>query len=145
MEPVSTVTTAWTVIRTTSEVSKKLNEVWKNLKDRDAKRQVEEILDKLHELKQSASQLEDENRELRERLRFKGEDYEFRNPFYYDKVHKDRPLCAKCFANYVAAPMGEEFRNSFANWRKCLVCGNLVEDRPVRFEMPHEPSFDPDT
>jgi hypothetical protein len=50
-------------------------------KDRDAKQQVDEILDKLRELKQGASELEDQNREPRDKLRFKTGDYEFRTPF----------------------------------------------------------------
>jgi hypothetical protein len=58
-------------------------------------------MDKLHELKQSASALEDENRELREKLRFKGEAYEFRSPLWDDKAHPDRPLCPKCHAKQI--------------------------------------------
>ena len=143
MERVTTGTTAWTVVKTAADISKKLNEVWKSLKDREAKRQVEEILDKLHDLKQSASELEDENRELREKLRFKSEACEFRNPFWYDKAHNDRPLCAKCFANNIAAPMGEQYLAGTVLYRKCLVCGNGVEDRNLP-ALPHEPSFDPD-
>ena len=53
-----------------------------------------ESFKKLRDLKQSASKLEDENRELREKLRFKSEAYEFRDPFWYDKAHPDRALCA---------------------------------------------------
>jgi hypothetical protein len=63
MEPVTTVTTVWTIAKTAGEISKKLYELGKNLKDREAKQQVDEIVDKLRELKQSASELEDENRE----------------------------------------------------------------------------------
>ena len=140
-EPIATAKVAWEIAKTAGEISKKVYELGKSIKDRDINHQLDEIADKLRELKQSASELEDENRELREKLRFKSEDYEFRNPFYYDKVHKDRPLCAKCFANNIAAPMGESY---LGNRRKCLVCGTGVEDRTVRFEMPHEPSFDPD-
>lgn len=44
----------------------------------------------MRELKQSASNLEDENRELREKLRFKSDAYEFRNPFWSDKANADR-------------------------------------------------------
>ena len=81
MEPITTVTTAWTIAKTAGEISKKLYELGKGLKDRDTKHQVDEIVDKLRELKQSASELEDQNRELREKLRFKSDDYVFRNPF----------------------------------------------------------------
>ena len=37
MEPVTTVTTAWTIARTAGEISKKLYDVGKSLKDREAK------------------------------------------------------------------------------------------------------------
>src|SRR5712692_10293722 len=107
MEPVTTVTTAWTIAKAAGEISKKLYELGKSLKDREVKQQVDEITDKLRDLKQQASQLEDENRELREKLRFKSDDYEFRTPFYYERLHPDQPLCPKCFSKGVPAPMGE--------------------------------------
>jgi hypothetical protein len=44
MEPVTTVTTAWTIAKTAGEISKKLYDFGKSLKDRDAKQQVDEIL-----------------------------------------------------------------------------------------------------
>jgi hypothetical protein len=59
----------------------------KNVKDHEIKHKLDEIGDELRDLKQSASKLEDENRELREKLRFKSEDYDFRDPFWYDKAH----------------------------------------------------------
>jgi hypothetical protein len=127
MEPVTTVTTAWTIAKALGEISKKLYEVGKGLKDREARQQVDQILDKVRELKQCASELEDENRELREKLRFKGDEYEFRNPFYYHKAKPDQPLCPKCFASYIAAPMGEPGQGCTSNYRQCLVCRNCVE------------------
>jgi uncharacterized coiled-coil DUF342 family protein len=57
MEPVTTVTTAWTIAKTAGEISKKLYEFGKSLKDREAKQQLDEIVDKVRELKQSASEL----------------------------------------------------------------------------------------
>ncbi len=124
----TTVTAAWTIAKTAGEISKKLYEFAKNLKDREAKQQVEEILDKIRELKQSASELEDENRELREKLRFKSDEYEFRNPFWYHKaVNPDQPLCPKCFARHIPAPMGEPGQGCTDDYRCCLVCGNFVE------------------
>lgn len=129
MEPVSTVTTAWTIAKTAGEVTKKLYEVGKSLKDREAKQQVDEILDQLRQLKQSASELEDQNRELREELRFKSAAYEFRTPFWYEKSHPERPLCPKCFAKNIAAPMGEPGQGCNHDYRQCLVCENMVEVR----------------
>lgn len=126
MEPVSTVTSAWTIAKTAGEISKKLYELGKTIKDRDTKRQVDEITDELRELKHKASLLEDENRELREELRFKSDDYDFRTPFWYDKAHPDRALCAKCFAKGTPAPMGEQGHSCSPEYRRCLVCSDIV-------------------
>jgi hypothetical protein len=129
MEPVTTVTTAWTIAKTAGEISKKLYEFGKNLKDREAKQQVDEIVDKLRDLKQSASELEDQNRELREKLRFKSDDYIFKNPFRYHKDRPDEPLCVKCFADKIEGPMGEPGQGCREDYRRCLVCNNHVEVR----------------
>ncbi|HKV25622.1 MAG TPA: hypothetical protein VJN93_13595 [Candidatus Acidoferrum sp.] len=129
MEPI-TVTTAWTIAKIAGDISKKLYELGKSLKDREVKQQVDEILDKLRDLKQSASELEDENRGLREALRFKSDAYEFRNPFYYEKAHPDRPLCAKCFAGKITAPMGDPGHECKSNYRRCLVCDQGVQVGP---------------
>jgi hypothetical protein len=127
MEPVSAITTAWTITKTAGEISKKLYEFAKSLKDRDAKQQIDEILDQLRELKQSGAQLEDENRNLREQLRFKSDDYIFRSPFWYEKNHPEQALCPKCFASKIAAPMDEQGRGVNRDYRPCLVCNNAVE------------------
>jgi hypothetical protein len=126
MEPVTTVTTAWGIAKAAGEISKKLHELGKSLKDREAKQQVDEITDKLRDLKHQASQLEDENRELREKLRFKTDEYEFRTPFWYGKANPERALCAKCFAKGIPAPMGEQGQGCDSNYRRCLVCGDVV-------------------
>ena len=115
MEPISTVTSAWTIVKTAGEVSKKLFEFSKGLKDHEAKQRLDEIVDQLRELKQSASELEDENRGLREKLRFKTDEYEFQNPHWYHKMHPDQPLCPICFSKEIAAPI-----SSASGW--CLVC-----------------------
>src|SRR5580704_17403378 len=116
MEPVTTVTTAWTIAKTAGEISKKLYEFGKTLKDREAKQHVDEIVDSIRDLKQRASELEDENRELREKLRFKSDEYEFRNPFWYHKTRLQERLCPKCFAKGIPAAMGDASD-------RCLVCG----------------------
>ena len=99
MEPITTVSGALTLAKTAGELSKKLYDFGKGLKDRDAKQKIEEVLDSLNDLKQRASELEDENRDLREQLRFKSDDYEFRNPFWYEKTAPQTALCPKCFAD----------------------------------------------
>src|SRR5437016_675855 len=127
MEPITTVTTAWSIAKTAGEVSKKLYEFGKGLKDREAKQQVDEILDRVRELKQSASELEDENRELREKLRFKSDEYEFLHPFRYRKSNRAIALCPKCFSNKTESPMGNPGQGCTAGYRKCLVCGHEVQ------------------
>jgi hypothetical protein len=137
MEPVTTLTTAWTIAKTAGEITKKLFELEKSLKDREAKQQIDQILDELRALKQSASELEDENHELREKLRFKNDDYEFRTPFWYDKSHPDQPLCPKCFANKIAAPMGEPGQGCNPDYRRCLACENCIRvTHHIRRQMP---------
>jgi len=66
MESVGKVTTDWTIAKTADEISKKLSGLANSLMDRDLKQQVDEILDQVSELKQSAAELEDENRDLRD-------------------------------------------------------------------------------
>lgn len=127
MEPVTAVTGAWSIAKTAGEISKKLYEFGKSLKDREAKHQVDEILDKVRELKQSASELEDENRELREKLRFKSDEYEFKHPFWFEKTHPDRPLCPKCFARQIPAPMEKPYQTHSGMYARCLVCGTSVD------------------
>ena len=131
MEPLTTATGVLTLAKAAAEVSKKVHEVWKNAKDRETKQQMKAMLDSLHELKQSAAALEDENRELREKLRFKSDEYEFRNPFHYYKAHPDQPLCPKCFASKIPAPMSTSWREETGQtFRQCLVCGKVTsEDR----------------
>ncbi len=118
--------TGWSLVKTIAEVTKKLYDLAKNLKDHEAKQKVDEVVDKLRELKQEASVLEDENRGLRERLRFKSDEFEFKNPFWYDKRNPGQPLCAKCFANQRIGQMGEPYRAS-GMYRRCLVCDNSVQ------------------
>ena len=127
MEPISAITGALSLTKSAAELSKKLYDFGKGLKDRDQKRQVDEMVDTLTDLKRSASLLEDGNRELREKLRFKSDDYVFRTPFRY---HKDRPdvaLCVKCFANNIEAQMGEQGFGCTKEFRACLVCGCTVQ------------------
>lgn len=116
--------TGWTLVKTIADATKNLYEVAKGLKDHETKQKVDDVLDKLRELKQSASELEEENRELREKLRFKSDEYEFRNPFWYKRTQPHDPLCAKCFAADVVAPMTKPFEEG--RYRQCLVCRTNV-------------------
>jgi hypothetical protein len=103
----------------------------KTLTTSEEKHHVDEIYDALSELKHSAVELEDENRELREKLRFKSDEYIFRTPFRYHKDRPDEPLCMKCFAKGIEAQMSEMgTHNCSKNERRCLVCSVVVEVTP---------------
>jgi hypothetical protein len=92
----------------------------------ETKQQLMDVYDTLMSLKREAAELEDENRNLKERLRFNSDDFEFKNPFWYEKAHPDRPLCAKCFAAQKIAPMSEPYEGYATLARHCLVCRNEV-------------------
>jgi hypothetical protein len=138
MEPVTAVTTALSIAKTAAEISKKLYEFGKGLKDREAKQKLDVILDQVRELKQSASELEDENHNLREKLRFKSDEYQFRTPFWYHWTNPAQPLCPKCLARNIAAPMGEPYQAPAGTSRRCLVCDNGVQIERTR-SRPNEP------
>jgi hypothetical protein len=91
----------------------------------EEKQRLMGVYDMLMNLKRDAADLEDQIRDLSIKLRFKSDDFEFKNPFWYEKSHPDRPLCAKCFAGETIGPMGEEERigSSGARYtRMCLAC-----------------------
>jgi len=134
MEPVSTITAALGLAKAAGDITGKLHEVYKNIKDRDIKQQVAELLDQMQELKRSAYALEDENRELREKLRFKSSDFEFHTPFWFEKAKPEQPLCPKCFAKNIAAPMGLPGQDCDLAYRRCVVCEKVVRVKPDQGE-----------
>jgi hypothetical protein len=105
----------------------------------ETKVQLNEVYDTLIGLKQAAADLEGENRALKEQLRFKSDDFEFRTPFYYEKAKPTQPLCAPCFAKQIIAPMGEVERMGSYDGRRCVVCHNGV----ALSERPSKPLRDP--
>lgn len=124
--------TAWSIAKTAAEISKKLFALGKRVKDHEIKQQLDEIADEVRELKQTASELEDQNRELREKLHFKGDDFEFRTPFWYEKAHPDQALCPKCFAKNIRGQMGQPGQGGVnSSWRQCLVCDHAIEISPA--------------
>jgi hypothetical protein len=116
---------AWAIAKTAGELSTKLFAFRKTLKSGEEKRQIDEILDAFSDLKHSASKLEDENRDLKDRLRFRSDDYVFRNPFRYHKDRPNEPLCVKCFAKSIEAPMSELREDGSSSFRRCLVCERI--------------------
>lgn len=91
-----------------------------------------EVYDQLMSLKRNTADLEDQNRELKEKLRFRSEDFDFKNPFWYEKRYPDRPLCPKCRSKQVAAPVGAPYDNGSGVFRRCLTCDTPLEEGPSR-------------
>jgi hypothetical protein len=92
----------------------------------EEKQRLMDVYNTLMSLKRDAADLEDLNRELKEKLRFRGEDFEFKTPFWYEKKHPERALCAKCYSAEKASPMSEVYEATLSFYRDCLVCGNHV-------------------
>jgi len=55
-----------------------------------------------------------------------------RNPFWYQKADPEQSLCAKCFAEEKASPMGELYQAS-GFWRECLVCDKTYQIQRGRY------------
>jgi hypothetical protein len=115
--------------------AKTIFEVAQGASNSDAKRQLMEVYDTLMNLKRQASELEDENRELKDKLRFKGSDFKFEPPFWFEKYRPDVALCPKCFQNGKIGSMGKEapeYRGikgsrGVHSVRRCAACGHEVE------------------
>jgi hypothetical protein len=129
--------TGWAIAKAAGEVTKTLYEFGKGLKSREEKQQVDEILDKLRELKQAASLLEEENRELRDKLRFKGDDFEWKVYYWVEKKHPDRPLCPKCFSKEMVAHLGYVLNTGGTPFRICTVCKETTDVGPPESVRPH--------
>lgn len=116
--------TGLSLFKVAADAGKAIADIAKSVTDREIKQELNGIYDKLMELKQNIASLEDENRELREKSRLRSDEFEFRNPFYYEKKFPDRPLCPKCFVGSERlAPMGNAHRDmSGIEFRECLVC-----------------------
>jgi hypothetical protein len=71
----------------------------------------------------------------------KSDDYEFRTPFYYDNARSDQPLCPKCFAKNIPAPMGEPGQGCSTDYRRCLVSENCIEVNRHLRQMPRTPRY----
>ncbi len=90
----------------------------------EEKQQLMEVYDTLMNLKREAAELEDENHDLKAKLRFKSDDFDFKNPFWFDKRHPDRALCPKCFSKEIVAPVAAAPRSTDTGvvYRLCLAC-----------------------
>ncbi len=119
--------TGLTLFNAIATAGKSIYEIAQGTSKLETKRQLMEVYDTLMSLKREAAELEDENHNLNEKLRFKDDEFEFKNPFWYEKKYPDRPLCAKCFANKKTAPMSQVYESSLGRiTRHCLVCDHNV-------------------
>jgi hypothetical protein len=115
------------LFNTIATAGKTIYEIAQGTSKLEEKHQLMEVYDTLMALKRAAAELEDENHSLKRRLRFNSGEFEFRSPFWYEKNFADRALCAKCFGNDKASPMGERYTTADGIWRRCLVCDNHVQ------------------
>lgn len=136
LEPISAINLAKNI----SDLTKTLFAVAKEQQKQETKEKLNEVIDALMDLKQRAVELEDENRELKEQLRFKSDDFEYRQPFFYDKSKPNVPLCPKCFVEHKrAAPMSQQVHeDGGVIFRKCNVCDKLTYEN-VRQDRPSSP------
>ena len=116
-----------TLFNAIATAGKTIYEIAQGTAKLETKQELMDVYDTLMSLKRSAAELEDQNRDLTQKLRFKQGDFEFKTPFYYEKAHPDRALCAKCFVNEKIGPMCEPYEATTGIWRRCLVCENRVE------------------
>jgi hypothetical protein len=114
--------TGLTLFNAIATAGKNIYEIAQGVSKLETKQQLMGVYDTLMDLKKQVADLEDVNRELTLKLRFKSDDFDFRTPFYYEKAHPDRPLCPKCFSEHKTSPMSEPSSGSDSSWRTCLVC-----------------------
>lgn len=107
---------------------KNLYEIAQGVSKLETKQQLMDVYDTLMNLKRQAADLEDENRNLREQLRFTSDEFEFKLPFWYEKSHPERALCPKCFAKKIVAPVGQPYDGGTNTYRKCLHCDTPIEE-----------------
>jgi hypothetical protein len=121
-----------TLFNSIAGAGRNIADIAKAATNHEIKVQLNDIYDTLIGLKQGAAALEEENRSLKERMRFRSDAFEFRTPFYCEKANPNQPLCAPCFAKQIIAPMGEMERMGEYDGRRCVVChqGVALNKRP---------------
>lgn len=142
LDPASAISLATNV----TNLMKTLFGVAKEQQRQEVKDQIIEVIDALQELKLRAVELEDQNRELKEKLRFKSDDFDYREPFYFEKSKPNVLLCPRCFVEHKrAAPMSYQVRDDDGTvFRKCNVCDKITYEQrgqPRPYNPP--PDFGP--
>ena len=117
-----------TLFNAIATAGKTIYEIAQGTSKLETKQQLMDVYDTLMNLKREAAELEDQNHGLKEKLRFKSDEFEFRNPFWFDKKNPDRALCPKCFSQQIVAPVAAPYNNDCGVWRKCLSCDTTIEE-----------------
>lgn len=125
-----------TLFNVIATAGKTIYDVAQGVSKIETKQQLMGVYDSLMDLKRQVAELEDENYNLKSKLRFKSDDFVFKMPFWYEKANPEVPLCAKCFVDEKIAPMGEPYKGNTRTTRTCLVCKN--EAIIARHEAPHQ-------
>jgi hypothetical protein len=118
-----------TLFNAIATAGRTIRDLAQGVSNSDTKRQMMEVYDTLMNLKSAAADLEDQNRELKEKLRFRSEDFEFKNPFWFEKSHPDRALCPKCFVDELVAPVSEPIGSTSGTYRRCFHCGEAIWEK----------------
>lgn len=116
-----------TLFNAIAAAGKTIYEIAQGTSRLEEKQQLMEVFDTLMSLKRDAGEFEDEIRGLKSKLRFTSDDFEFKNPLWFDKEHPYRALCPKCFSKQIIAPMAEPYDNGIAQFRRCLSCETAIE------------------
>ena len=117
-----------TLFNAIATAGKTIYEIAQGTSQLEQKQQLMGVYDTLMSLKREAGELEDENHDLKQKLRFKTDDFEFKNPFWFEKKHLDRALCPKCFSKQIIAPVAAPYDNGIGVWRRCLTCDTTIEE-----------------
>jgi hypothetical protein len=117
-----------TLFNAIATAGKTIYEIAQGTSKLETKQQLMEVYDTLMNLKREAAELEDQNHDLKEKLRFKSDEFEFKNPFWFDKKNPDRALCPSCFSKQIVAPVAAPYDNGIGVWRKCLSCDTTIEE-----------------
>jgi hypothetical protein len=121
--------TGLTLFNAIATAGKTIYEIAQSTSKLEEKQQLMAVYDTLMNLKRDAGDMEDTIRDLKENLRFKRDDFEFKNPFWFDKRFPDRALCPKCFSKQMVAPVAAPYESDDGVWRKCLSCDTVIEEK----------------
>jgi hypothetical protein len=96
--------TGFALFNAIATAGKTIYEIAQGTSKLEEKHQLMEVYDALMSLKRTAADLEDENRELKRKLRFESDEYEFRSPFWYEKSTLTEPFARSALQSRRRAP-----------------------------------------